>query len=505
MLHGVSHKCELTHPDLCVTRTQAGYEPRSLYRITGLSPQSDLGVNNSDIDTLETAMLTRMFYCKVGDEYLAPPIPNKQHLIKTLRAFRDRLVKRFHATRRSYKQVVEKYTGRKRTIYQNALESLQRNGLKRKHANSVVFVKVEKVNTTKAPRVIQPRKAEYNLELATYLKHIEHAIFKRIDAIFGDPTVMKGYNVKEVAMHLKTKWDDFEDPVAVGLDAVKFDMHVSAPMLHWEHSIYLAIYRYCKILRKLLQWQMHNQGSGYTKNGKLHYKVKGRRFSGDMNTGLGNCLIMCAMVWTFAMQRGIKVRLANNGDDCVVIMERRDLQKLTQGLDEWFLNMGFRMTCEHPVYTFEQIEFCQMHPVWNGTEYVMVRNIKTALQKDTMSVLNLSNEIMVRKWFDAIGECGLALTAGVPVLQSFYEAYLREGIPAGKLVATPQLATGMRMMRGDLQSKSQPITPESRYSVYLAWGLTPDQQEALERHYEEWTYEHTQVDIYHVPTVLHVF
>jgi hypothetical protein len=50
--------------------------------------------------------------------------------------------------------------------------------------------------------------------------------------------------------------------------------------------------------------------------------------------------------------------LANNGDDCVIIIEKRHLKKLDD-LPSWFLTMGFRMEVEKPVYEFEQIEFCQ--------------------------------------------------------------------------------------------------------------------------------------------------
>ena len=70
----------------------------------------------------------------------------------------------------------------------------------------------------------------------------------------------------------------------------KFDMHVSPAALAWEHSIYTSIFPRDKFLKKLLRWQMNNRGAGYCGDGSLKYSVTGKRFSGDMNTGLGNCL-----------------------------------------------------------------------------------------------------------------------------------------------------------------------------------------------------------------------
>jgi hypothetical protein len=43
----------------------------------------------------------------------------------------------------------------------------------------------------------------------------------------------------------------------------------------------------------------------------------------------------------------------------------------------------------------------------------------------------------------------------------------------------------LRMMRGKLESKVSPITPEARCDVYNAWGITPDTQVALEQHYDK--------------------
>jgi len=444
--------------------------------------ESELNINNPDIGTLATALHTRMYRCLVNGKYELPPAVDNKHVLSTLKSFRRGLLDKVgHPTRISLDDVVEMYTGRKRTIYQQALEEHTSVGLKREHAFSIAFVKCEKVNETKAPRCIQPRKPVYNLVLGSYLKHIEHRLYRGIAKMFGDgPTVMKGYDARRVAHILRGKWRRFKKPVAVGLDATKFDMHVSPELLGWEHSIYLEMYKQDPLLKQLLDWQMHNIGMGFCEDGTLYYTVDGKRFSGDMNTALGNCIIMCAMIYAYLKSKNIDGVLANNGDDCVVFMESDDLPAFQVGLTEYFIKLGFRMTVEAPVYDLAEVEFCQAHPIRLADgDIVMVRNIPTVLEKDSMSVLPLDGESVARKWLYAVGECGLALTSGVPILQSFYRMYMRHGLLSNMNDAV-YMQTGMRMLRGKMECKTAPISNVTREDVFIAWGLTPDEQVALE-------------------------
>lgn len=71
---------------------------------------------------------------------------------------------------------------------------------------------------------------------------------------------------------------------------------MSVQALKWEHSIYNAMFRSDE-LAELLGWQLTNKGFARTTDGLIKYEVKGCRMSGDMNTALGNCMIMCALVY----------------------------------------------------------------------------------------------------------------------------------------------------------------------------------------------------------------
>lgn len=491
MVGGLSHKTKLSDPRCTVHKhAKEASKPRTLYSISELSGNVDLGVNNADIDTLECALMERMYYCKVGRDFVTPPPVKKGLFTERLGDFKKLLLRNMrNATRWTLQEVVETYSGRRRTIYENAMKHLVQIGLSRSDAHSIAFVKMELVNPNKAPRCIQPRKPAYNLMLGRYIKAVEHPIYRAIAKVFGDgPTVMKGYNVEEIGNIARGKWRSFVEPVAVGLDATKFDMHVSTEALGWEHNVYLDIFGHPPELAKLLRWQMNNKGAGYCADGKLRYSVRGKRFSGDMNTGLGNCLLMCAMVHAWAAHAGVHVKLLNNGDDCVVLMERVNYHKFISGLDEWFLEMGFRMVAEPPVYQLHQIEFCQMHPIEIGDSCRMVRNIPMTLRKDTLTVHPMRNDKHRGKWMTAVGTCGLALTGGVPVMQDFYQCFQRVGCNAvSNMVDDPTFATGMRLMAKGMSEAYAPPDAWTRVQVFEAWGITPDEQEELERYYH--TYE----------------
>jgi len=471
-------------------------KPRTLYSITELSGNVDLAVNNADIDTLECALMERMYYCKVGDDFVAPPPVKKGLFTERLADFSASLVSEVrNATRWSYQQVLDTYTGRRRTIYEKALEKLTQIGLTRSDAHSIAFVKMELVKPDKAPRCIQPRKPAYNLALGRYIKAVEHKLYRAIARVYGDgPTVMKGFNVSEIGSIVRGKWKSFRDPVAVGLDATKFDMHVSPEALAWEHSVYLEVFNHDPELARLLSWQMANKGSGYCADGSLRYHVKGKRFSGDMNTGLGNCLLMCAMVHAWARQSRCNVKLLNNGDDCVVLMERVEYTRFITGLDQWFLEMGFRMVAEEPVYLMHEIEFCQMHPIEIGEECRMVRNLPMSLRKDTLTVHPMTNKKHRAKWLTAVGTCGLWLVGGVPVVQDFYQCCQRVGCHAvSGMVDDPTFATGMRLMARGMREQYREPDPWTRVQVFEAWGITPDEQVELERHYRDYDLDDQRV------------
>lgn len=462
---------------------------RVLFSVAELGPSMPLGVNNADITTLECALLERMYYCKVKGRFEEPPPVTAGIFSTRLSTFTSELAKLLRtSTPVSLDDVVEMYQGRKKTIYGNAKLKYERSGLTRKHGYLNSFVKLEKVNPEKAPRCIQPRNAVYNVKMATYIKPLEHRIYDAIRKIFKDgPTVIKGYNVRQIGGIVRGKWKSFKNPVAVGVDAMKFDMHVSAEALRWEHSVYNSVYK-DKLLRRMLTWQVDNRGFGWCKDGNLRYKVKGRRASGDMNTALGNCLIMCALIYEYAKSRQVDVKLCNNGDDCVIMMESEDLSRFMVGFDQWFLEMGFRMVAEKPVYDLNHIEFCQMRPIeMDDGSCVMIRNIDVAMRKDSLCTLDVSNRKTLASWMTAVGQGGLSLTGGIPIAQNFYRTYVRlGGGRVSKIAKDINRNSGMHLVSHGMDAQFATPSANVRLQVFKAWGISPDVQVELERHLDEY-------------------
>jgi hypothetical protein len=313
---------------------------------------------------------------------------------------------------------------------------------------------------------------------------LEKPLFAAIDKMFGHKTLFKGLNALDSASVMKEKWDHFRNPVAVGLDASRFDQHVSYEALLWEHSIYLQCFKQTKHkrrLQRLLNHQLVNSCYGSTPDGKLRYSVLGTRMSGDMNTSMGNCLLMCCMVKAYLDHIGVEARLANNGDDCVLIFEKHDLKKVMGPLPEWFTGMGFTMVAEEPVYEFEEIEFCQTKPVFDGEIYIMCRNPHNAIVKDSVMMHSWDSPKYFKAWLDAVGTGGLATTGGLPIFQEFYNAYRKSG-RKGK-VQRSTLSWFVRQQKEGVTRTYGTVTPMARASFYWAFGITPDEQLAAERYY----------------------
>lgn len=447
---------------------------------------------NNDINTLERAVKERVFYVKKDGAFVEPPKPAPGHFRETLRSSMEQLRKFLPRTvPLSRAEFVDTFRGRKRKIYESAAADLLRKGFSVVDAHVKVFVKYEKTDFTRktdpVPRVISPRSPRYNVELGRFLRPLEERIFRSLAKLFGHPTVIKGMNAAQSGRVLFQKWCAFRDPVAVGLDASRFDQHVSTDSLEVEDDVYLWCFpfsRHRRRLRWLLRMQLQNVCTGYTADGKLKYQTEGGRMSGDMNTSLGNCILMCLMIHAYAAHVGVRIRLANNGDDCVVFMERGDLKKFMEGLDEWFTAMGFTMAVEPPCYTFEEVEFCQTHPVYVGPrfdDWLMVRHPKWAIAKDTMCVHGYDSARMFRGWLHAVGTGGMAMTGQVPVFQDFYLSYLR----AGQLVKTAvdDQSWGVRQLAKGMVREYGPVSAQTRASFYWAFGVTPSEQLVLEDFY----------------------
>jgi len=483
---------------LCVHRNGLPAKTRRYVVAAGFSPEHNLGVYNNNTNTIERAFIERYFLCaEAGGFRPALDVAPNTFESTLFSTFHHRVMDAMpYLPRLSRRQVVDRYSGTKRRVYEEALISLQRKSLNAEDARLSSFVKFEKQDVGKAPRVINPRKPRYNLCLGQYIKHAEKPFFRAINCAFGARTpltVIKGVNSEVSANILRQKWDLFAKPVAVGLDASKFDMHVSLEALKYEHSFYQALFPGSGELKKILSWQLHNSGRAYAADGMVEFAMRGTRCSGDLNTSLGNCLIMCALIHVYARVRGVDVELANNGDDCVVFMEADDLGRFLSDLDRWFHRHGFAMVAEEPVYEFEHVEFCQTRPVQLSTGWRMMRNHSAILRKDPMCLIPIPNDATYKKWLHAVGVCGTIGASGCPVQESLYQMFLRCGSTSSAAMREYIHRGGATYQRNHNLKKAQ-VTPQARVSYYYAFGLKPDEQVELERYFDGGVFERVQLE-----------
>lgn len=486
---------------------------RKFHTVTGIGFGTDYGVHNDSYNNMRRGLMERVLFRVEHGKSCPTPQPAENFYEKELSEVRTAIVANTPVCRRLTRdEFVGCYSGRKQAVYQRASDSLRTKPLNKSDAFLSTFLKSEKLNfqakPDPAPRVIQPRSPRYNVEVGRSLKRMEVALKEGIAEVWGGPTIMKGYNANSTGKHFADIWGSFRHPAAIPIDAVRFDQHVSVDALKYEHSVYVA----CvpkpdrSRLARLLREQLVNTGFARMDEGDIKYTVAGRRMSGDMNTGMGNCLLMCSLFKRYLHILGIKGRLANNGDDCTLFVEAEHVPLVNATISDFFLNAGFKLTVEPACYRLEDIEFCQTHPVEvsPGT-YRMVRDPRTAIDKDLSTQIDLSSTKLLQQWAGAIGSCELALGSGIPLWQSFGQMLIANSRRGGEFEIIS--SSGMSRLANGMDAKVVPINDTCRVSFWRAFGITPDAQETIERHFSTCTLTHSADDVDRSPIAnfAHIF
>lgn len=477
------------HTGLKVVNKGPQEKEKKTFCFTGLTNEQNFAVYNNSLTTLVRAIKERIFYVQEDGGYQTPFRPTSVDFAELMLPITNIFKRKAqYTTPLRPLAFAEAYQGRRRAVYLKAADENLEFGFNDRLAIIKPFVKVEKYNFTAkpnaVPRIIQPRDPRYLVETGRYIKPIEKKIYNIINDIFKDVTVYKGLNAQVRGTSMCNTWRKYRCPVGIGLDAKRFDQHVSNAALKWEHRIYSLFYRGDRHLTRLMGLQRNNRGKGYVPGGSsVTYKTCHNRASGDSNTSLGNVLLMCSMVQILFRNLGIDASLINDGDDCVIITERTNEAILLNSIEDHFMQFGFRMTVETPVYELEKIEFCQSNPVYDsdGT-YTMVRNPNISLAKDCVALKPLDNTVVKERWLAAVGMGGLSLTAGMPIMQEFYSLFKRTSNGA-KPLEDPTLEGGFARLSKGMTRKPTKISDETRYSFWLAFNISPECQIAIEEYY----------------------
>jgi len=392
----------------------------------------------------------------------------------------------------------ERYPPKKRSRYMAAVQNILDNGLTRKDARVTMFIKPEKMSPSKKnpdPRAIQFRDPRYCVMLASYLKPIEEHLYRlRIDHPLLSKTrlIGKGLNQVERASTLSKKMSRFTHPSVVSLDASRFDQHVDKRQLEEEHRVYTN----CNndpYFAQILSWQLRNYC--YSRLG-FRYVTKGKRMSGDMNTALGNCILMVAMVLGFMIPRGKQFDIFDDGDDCLLIVEKSDLDSVLEDLPPFFIGYGHEMKIENIAFTLESVTWCQSQPINTLRGWKFVRNphkvMSTALVGQRW--LGVPGKIR-REYLAGLAECELILNLGVPVLQEYALALARNSSGA-KVRHDDSSGEWFRYLReSKLYRKaasgvhSDEITDDARLTFAQAFGIDIPTQYDIEYKLANWNFQ----------------
>jgi len=484
VLAGCEAGVRLTHSQIKVTSRVGLVKVRRAFGYFSQEISENIFFYNNTLSVVLRALTERLYFVKGEDGFV--PCPRPVVSFDQLSWFRTQIRRRLPSLPSVWTrdEFVQSYTGCKQRRYASAVANLAKRGLRRSDGYLKTFIKAELYNGTKkadpCPRLIQPRTPEYNVEIGRYLRPAEKLIYKAIDACFGHHVVLKCDNMFKRANVIKQYWGEFKRPCFVGLDASRFDQHVSPEALRYEHSVYDSIFK-DGYLMSLLEWQIDQVGYANMSDGDVRYTVKGCRASGDMNTALGNVLLMCAVTHHYLTTLDCKWRFINDGDDCGIFIEQEDCHKL-DGLPSHHLQFGFEMEVEEAVNEIEQVEFCQSRPCQiNEHEWMMVRNIHKAIAHDWITITGrdwcTSDEVL-----HATGICGVSLYGDLPVLGPMYHAMLR--CPSRKIVVQRLLDTKEGWRRNITSNRQFPVDETiARVSLYKAFGVLPDQQVDLEERF----------------------
>lgn len=382
------------------------------------------------------------------------------------------------------------FKGSKHKLYQRAYDSLLVEPLGSKDGRVKAFVKAEKFNpldkVNPDPRMIQARDPRYNLHLAKYLRPLEHVLYGLKK--HGLPVIAKCMNPRQRAALIAQKWALFNDATCFSIDCSRWDKHVSREILDIEHWFYQLWYPDEHELEVLLAMQKVNRCT--TSNG-VRYTVNGGRMSGDMNTALGNCLLMVGMVYGAMRTLNCHFEVVDDGDDCLVFVETRDFARVAASLPKLFLDYGQELKVENIAHHPQDVVFCQCKPTWNGVEWTMARDWRKVLSQSCCGTKHWNDPNLVPGMFGLLGDCENALHGGIPILQAF-ATRLRElsGGARSSLIhldASYQYRIGAYGLDGIREAPQRIVSDAARVEFERTWGIDPSTQIAIEWHIARWT------------------
>lgn len=392
----------------------------------------------------------------------------------------------------SYQTVLNGYSGSMKARYEMAYDKI-RNGLLvgKMEARISAFTKAERFDVSKlewkAPRLIEARRPEFNLEIARFLKPIEKVVYQH--AIKGPDGVVTrvfagGMTATERAKAIRKKLGCFKDGVAISVDFSRFDMHTNIRQLRSVDGLYLALLGNSDFQR-LLSYKHVNKG--YTATG-ISFTSTGARMSGDMDTLLGNSIVCYCMVASCAEYLlGNKYNLLVQGDDAIVFMESKQAHVFMERASDIFAEMGHKAVFEGGLVSdARRIRFCQASMVQSDGEYRMVRDPLKCVSNFGSSHKHFHNMKGGLAVLKSCALCELACNPGVPIVQQMCVSWLEKlrYVREARLAASDEYLYRVKATTGSpsySDAKAKRVTAKARSDFAVAFGISVEEQLKLER------------------------
>lgn len=410
-----------------------------------------------------------------------PKTDHKSPFYKAIKREVPRLGKRLSVEPLTYQQVLDTYSGRLRARYEDAFESLQVSPYDKLDSIVAGFVKRDKVHEdnfeTKAPRLIMPRNPRYGLELARFIKPIEHKFFGKKDR-FGLPLFAKGKTSRQRAAVIKRKFELFPHTRISTIDAAKFDAHVSKEQLQMEHGVYLNRNQW-RFFKKLLNHQLINKirtGHGWS------VSVDGKRMSGDMNTSLGNCVIVYLIIEAFIRYYKLEKHMTifDDGDDCLLFTDDHASQFL-EHLPKWFGSVGHVLKVENDTDDLDDIVFCQSKLFHGSQPPNMIRPWYKVISHCFTSHKHYHEPKYGVKVMHSIALAELSLNAAVPILQPYFVAWTNKLVQYGLANGALEESLLRRVSKKWENHVVPPITDIDREAFDRLYNVSATEQIELEK------------------------
>lgn len=386
----------------------------------------------------------------------------------------------------SREEAVQHLSVHKRRRYLDALKSLNIHPITDRDAEIRGFVKADKMDAIsdaeRKPRAIQGRSPRYNLEIARYLKPIEHRLMgwkgpRR--GVVRSRVFAKGLNSRQRADLIIKKCSQFRKPQVFCVDASAFDGSVTTGHLDLCHSLYLSMLPDPRF-KYLLSKQLVNIGT--TIHGHK-YIIRGNRMSGDVDTGIGNSLLNMLVFTTAMRMLGVKKwDFLCDGDDALVFVEEGvmgsdNLSEVCRGLG--FILTGAPVSITHD--NFWEIEFCRSHPIWTREGWIMCRNMQRAV--DTFGLSHRYAEVPIKAYRSYLAGCGICEMAASKDLPMIGELSYYASMLSGKKLygQEERYRNGILLSDGKLaalvcENRRPDVHPRTRAQVAMAFDISIETQ-----------------------------